>query len=140
MKRRDADREVLDATAHAVVADFADDLAREWGCPAAGHRPPAQLPKHLAAEARITARVVGLDEVPTTCPFACVVAADSWVVEITRAAGIAHDYHTPITEVLQRPLEPRDVAALDAMRAGQHDAWTSDRAIEDAERKSRSSQ
>ena len=93
-KRRDADREVLDATAHAVVADFADDLAREWGCPAAGHRPPAQLPKHLAAEARITARVVGLDEVPTTA-LRVRRRRRPWVVEITRAAGIAHDYHTP---------------------------------------------
>jgi hypothetical protein len=89
--------------------------------------------------ARNAARVVGLADTPRTCPFACIVAADPWVVEITRAAGIAHDYHTPLDAILQRPLTAADIDALDAMRSGQHDAWTSDRAIEDAERKSRSS-
>jgi hypothetical protein len=139
LKRIEADRTVLNEAAHQAVFDTAEDFSREWGCPAAGHNPPAALPKHLAPLARNAARVVGLAETPRTCPFACIVAADPWVVEITRAAGIAHDYHTPLDAILQRPLTAADIDALDAMRSGQHDAWTSDRAIEDAERKSRSS-
>lgn len=84
--------------------------------------------------ARNAARVVGLDEVPATCPFACLQRCDPWVAELTRAAGIAADFHTPLPAVLGRDLTAADVEALDAMRCAQIDARESDHEIAERER------
>lgn len=60
--------------------------------------------------------------------------ADPWVRELTRASEIASTYHTPLTEVLGRPLTAVDVEGLDTMIRAKADAWTSDEKIREMER------
>lgn len=134
MMRRDAEQSELNDTARAARLESAREDAEAWGCPASGRSRPSPLPRHLAVLAAHTARIVGLDAVPTTCPFACLMRADPWVVEITRAAGIAADFHTPLPAVLGRDLTTADVEALDALRTARHDARESDYEIERRER------
>lgn len=125
---------MLNDAARGALIDAADENAAAWGCPAAGHKPHAQLPRHLTMLAQNAARVAGLDATPTTCPFACLQRCDPWVAELTRAAGIAADYHTPLPAVLGRDLTAADVEALDAMRCAQIDARESDHEIAERER------
>lgn len=118
------------------MSENADDFAREWRCPAAGHA-PGPLPRELAMLAAHTASVVGMGDAPTTCPFACLQRADPWVAELSNAAAIAETYHTPLPDVLGRPLTRADVDALGEILAGRADAWESDRAIQEAEKPKR---
>lgn len=73
----------------------------------------------------------------TTCPFACITAADPWVVEITRAVALAVDWHVAIPETLGRDLTCVDVQALAALKAAQGDAWRSDQEIAEREREAK---
>lgn len=79
------------------------------------------------------ARVVGLPETPTTCPFACLMRADPWVAELSDAAAIAETYHTPLPDVLGRPLTRADLDALAEILRARSDAWESDQAIQSQE-------
>jgi len=130
--RRDAEREGLTGDALEVMRAQGDDLARAWVCPAAGHK-PGELPRELQRFAEHTARVVGLDETPTTCPFACLMRADPWVAELSDAAAIAETFHTPIPDALGRPLTRADVDALGEILRARADAWESDRIIQERE-------
>ncbi len=133
MMRRDAARAGLDETAHRAVVDTAEEFARDWRCPAAGCA-PGPLDREHASLARHAARVIGLDEEPATCPFACLMSATEWTRELTRAAAIAAEFHTPLTAVLGRDLTPADLEALDTMLRAKADAWESDQAIIERER------
>lgn len=135
-QRREAERAGHTGHALRVLLEGADDFAREWRCPCAGH-PPQDLPAELRAMAEHTARIVGLDEVPTTCPFACLMRADPWVAELSDAAAIAETYHTPLPDVLGRPLTRADTDALGEILRGRADAWESDRAIQEQEQAAR---
>ncbi len=134
MARRDAERSEANATARDALVAAAADASAEWGCPAAGHTPPAQLPRHLAVLAKHTATVVGLDETPRSCPFACLQRCDPWVAELSNAAAIAETYHTPVPDVLGRPMTQADVDGLGEILRARADAWESDQKIADKER------
>lgn len=122
-----------ESSARNAMMETGDDFAREWKCPAAGHT-PGTLPPELRMMAEHTARVVGLDDVPTTCPFACLRRADPWVAELSNAAAIAETYHTPLPDVLGRALTRADVDALSEILQGRSDAWASDDAIREQEK------
>jgi hypothetical protein len=124
-----------EASALAAALESADDFARDWGCPAAGHA-TRELTGELAALAKHTARVVGV-EPATTCPFACLMRADPWVAELSDAARIAEAYHTPLPDILGRPLTAADVAALSEIQRGRADAWESDEKIREESRPKR---
>ena len=66
-----------------------------------------------------------------TCPLACVTYADPWVVEVTRAVGLAADMHIPIDEQLGRDLTRVDLQALSALKRAQGEAWESDQKARD---------
>lgn len=134
MARRDAERSEANAAARDALVSVAIGASAEWGCPAAGHTPPAQLPRHLAVLAKHAQVVVGLDETPRTCPFACLQRSDPWVVELSNAAAIAETYHTPVPDVLGRPMTQADVDGLGEILRARSDAWESDRKIEEQER------
>lgn len=110
-----------------------------WGCPAAGHAPPAALDPDLAYEARHVARVTGTPPA-TTCPLACLERASPWLLELTEAVSLCgpEGWVSDITDVLGRELTAADVAALSALKRGQSAAMQSDREIaeqREAERK-----
>lgn len=134
MARRDAERSEANAAARDVLVSAAIEASAEWGCPAAGHTPPAQLPRHLAVLAKHTATVVGLEETPRSCPFACLQRCDPWVAELSNAAAIAETYHTPIPDVLGRPMTQADVDGLGEILRARADAWESDQKIAEQER------
>lgn len=126
---------MLNDAARGALIESAEENIAEWGCPAGGRKPHAALPPHLAVLARQTARVVGLDETPTTCPFACLQRCDPWVGELSDAAAIAETYHTPIPDVLGRPLTRADVDALAEIMKARADVWESDEKIAEEERR-----
>ena len=111
----------------------ATEARERWGCPR-GHASGA-LDPDLAAEARYVARLTDTPEA-TTCPLACITFADPWVREVTEAVSLATDWHVPIETTLGRDLTRADVQALTALKQAQHDAWTSDRKIQEAEQES----
>lgn len=103
-----------------------------WGC--AGRR-PATLDPDLAAEAAHAAGVMGVP-VPDGCPFAEVVYASPWVVEITDALARATDAHIPVAESLGvDALSCVDLQAITEIQRAQSAAWRSDRAIAEQQRK-----
>lgn len=136
LKRRDAEREGLDGPALDAMLETASSFSRDWGCPVAGCAPHTPS-RQLSILAEHTARVVGLSETPTTCPFAALMHADPWVAELTRAAAIAETYHTPLPQVLGRELTPADLDALDAVIRAKADAWQSDQMIMEREREAK---
>jgi hypothetical protein len=78
------------AQTQALELELAADLQRRWGCPAAGHRPPAtldadpnfDLPGLVALHHRLTGAP------PTgTCPRAVLERAPPLLVDVTRAAA-----------------------------------------------------
>lgn len=134
MARREAERSETNAAARDALVAAAVEASAEWGCPAAGHTPPAQLPRHLAVLSKHAATVVGLDETPRTCPFACLQRCDPWVAELSDAAAIAETYSTPIPDVLGRPLTRADVDALGEILRARAESWESDQKIAEKER------
>jgi hypothetical protein len=60
--------------------------------------------------------------------------ADPWVAELSDAARIAESYHTPLPDILGRPLTAADVAALGEIQRGRADAWESDEKIREQAR------
>lgn len=131
IKRTEA-RAIGDDAAREVAEQTAEDFAADWRCPAAGYA-PGPLPRELDALQRSAARVMGTDP-PGTCPFACVMRADPYVAELTRALAIAEKYHTPLPAVLGRDLTPIDLDAADAVIRAHADVWESDQQILDAQR------
>lgn len=108
------------------------DFSRAWRCPAAGHK-PGPLSRELDSLQQAAARVMGV-EPPGTCPFACLESADDYVREMSRAFAVSKEFHTPLPDVLGRPLTAVDIEAADAVLRAQADAWQSDQAIIEAER------
>ena len=131
IKRSEA-RTIADDGARAAAEQTAEDFAADWHCPAAGHA-PGTLARELDVMQRGAARVMDIDE-PRTCPFACVMHADPYVRELTRALAIAEKYHTPLPQVLGRDLTPMDLEAADTVIRAQAEVWESDQQIIDAER------
>lgn len=117
------------------MEDGAREYQRRWGCPAAGHTPPASLDADLASEARHVARITGTPLAPT-CPMACVERADEWTLDLTRAVSLAVDWHVPLDTTLGRDLTRADLAGLSALKSAQGAAMASDREIEARERES----
>lgn len=113
---------------------FARKLQERWGCPAAGHRPPAELPTALRDEAALAARVIHLPTVPDTCPFACIEKPDPWVLEVLDAAGLASECHVPIAESLGRDPSAADLDALGEVMRAKSAAAESDWRIREQER------
>lgn len=118
----------------ARMAQASLDVA-SWGCPAAGALPVTHLDPDLAAEASHAASTLGCDPF-TTCPFAEVLAASPWVVEITDAVARAADAHVPIADSLGvDALSCVDLAAITEIQRAQSAAYRSDRAIAEQQRK-----
>lgn len=119
------------------MEDFARELQARWGCPAAGHAPPATLPPDLAEEAAHVARLTGTP-LADTCPLACLSAADPWVRELTEAVGMgAEPFFVPLETTLGRDLTAADLAALKALNRARNDAAASDRDLDEREREAR---
>lgn len=131
---------------------FAETLRRRWGCPRAGHTPPATLPKDLEGEARYHAETAGLVplRVPGhpppplppshgTCPFAAPLSP--WAREIARALRLGGKLQgaLPIAGVLGREPHVWDVAAMDAVILAQGDVQASNDLIRERERKEKQS-
>jgi hypothetical protein len=114
-----------------VLRSDAEGQQARWGCPAAGHRPPATLEPDLRYEDEGAARVMGTPAAGT-CPFACLEAADPWVDELTRAVSL-RKLVPDLSETLGRPLASADLDALHALTTAQNEAAASDR--DEAERK-----
>ena len=104
-----------------------------WGC---GGRPaPKVLDPDLAAEAAHAAGIMGCEPF-TGCPFAEVLSASPWVVEITDAMARAADAHVPVAESLGvDALSCVDLQAITEIQRAQSAAWRSDRAIAEQQRK-----
>lgn len=77
---------------------------------------------------------MGLDDVPTTCPFACLQRCDPWVAELSDAAAVAETFHTPIDVALGRALTRMDLDALAEILRARAESWESDQAIAEKER------
>lgn len=131
IKRGEA-RTIGDDNARLAAEETADDFARDWHCPAAGCTPDT-LSREFDVLQRSAARVMDIDE-PHTCPFACIMRADPYVIEFTRALAIAEKYSTPLPQVLGRDLSPIDIEAADTVIRAQAEAWESDQQIIEAER------
>lgn len=108
---------------------------RAWGCPAAGEQPVKRIDPDLAMEAVHAASVMACEPF-TTCPFAEVIAAGPWVVEITDAMARAADAHVPVAESLGvDALSCVDLQAITEIQRAQSAAYRSDRDIAEQQRK-----
>lgn len=116
----------------------ARDMQARWHCPAAGHVPGDPLDPDLRHYAEQAARLMGTSNA-TTCPFACVMHADPWVIEITTAVGLAQPENgaTPLETTLGRDLTRADVQALAVLARAKSDVWKSDQAIREQQQKTR---
>lgn len=121
------------AQARAQRVKLAEHMRARWGCPAAGHKPPAALPRDLADEAEHVARTVGIER-GETCPFACIERPDPWVLEVLDAVRLTSDLHVPIDETLGRDPSAVDLAAMGELLRAQSAALESDRRILEQER------
>jgi hypothetical protein len=108
-------------------------MQRRWGCPAAGHTPPAALDPDLVHEAAHVARITGTPPA-ATCPLACVERASSWLIEMTQAVALASDWHVPLDTTLGRDITAADLAALSALKSAQSQAMQSDRDLDARDR------
>ena len=121
---------------------FAAKLQQRWGCPRAGHKPPATLPADLADEARHHAETVGLvplrrkgEPLPPlpashcTCPFAATLSP--WARQIARALRITKELPggMSVAGVIGREPHVWDVAAIDAVLLARGDVSASNEAI-----------
>ena len=109
-----------------------------WGCGDRSSYPsrtPKVLDPDLAAEAAHAAGVMGCEPF-AGCPFAEVLSASPWVVEITDAMARAADAHVPVAESLGvDALSCVDLQAITEIQRAQSAAWRSDRAIAEQQRK-----
>jgi len=104
-----------------------------WGC--GDRQRPKVLDPDLAAEAAHAASIMGCEPF-TGCPFAEVMSASPWVVEITDAMARAADAHVPVAESLGvDALSCVDLQAITEIQRAQSAAWRSDRAIAEQQRK-----
>lgn len=113
-------------------------MRERWGCPAAGHKPPAELPPDLADEDAHAARLMGT--LPAgTCPLACLERPDPWVGEVLNAATLASEWHVPVAQSLGREPTAADLDALTAVTSARGAAARSDDRIREQERANKAS-
>ena len=87
--------------------DDCDAMAKRWGCPAAGHTPPAELDADLAHVAKHYATVTGAPAPPRTCPFACLEKPPPEYGELAEAVTMA-EWKESLADTLGRPLSHWD--------------------------------
>lgn len=119
-----------------VRADLAATQQRRWGCPRAGHSPPAALPPDLADYAQEHARVTGV-ACGRTCPFATQLSP--WNREVLSVFRLASKLKGAVTasERLGRTPHVWDLWALDALIVTQAEVEESDALLAERERKER---
>lgn len=131
-------------------ASLAEGYQKAWGCPNAGHKPPAKLRPDLEEEARYYAETLGLvplgrkgkEPAPLprsacTCPFAALSRMPRAVRELLRFSRLAQKFKGAMTfeQVVGRAPSLWDVAALDALVLAEAEAHRADEAQQEAERK-----
>lgn len=103
-------------------------MARRWGCPGAGHAPPAELDPDLAHLAKHYATVTGAPEPPRTCPFACLEKPPPEYAELAEAVAM-QEWGEKLPETLGRPLSHWDRQCLYVLKLNLSRARKSDDAI-----------
>lgn len=119
MRRRIASDDPEAAAERDALVEIGEEFAARWGCPRAGHTPPAALPPDLAQAHEHVTAATGADLAPT-CPWAQ--CSGEHVIEICDAVSLAAEWHVPIAETLGRDLTRADTQALVALRISQHAA------------------
>jgi len=131
-------------------ASLAEGYQRAWGCPNAGHTPPAKLRPDLEDEARYYAETLGLiplsrkgkEPAPLprsacTCPFAALSRMPRAMRELLRFSRLSQKFKGAMTfeQVVGRVPSLWDVAALDALVLAEAEAHRADEAQREADRK-----
>jgi hypothetical protein len=111
------------AAERGALVEAAEEFAARWGCPRAGHRPPAELPPDLAQAHDHVAHATGADLAPT-CPWSQ--CSGEWVHEVCDAVALAVEWQVPIADTLGRALTAADTQALVALRQSQIAAQRAD--------------
>lgn len=124
----------LEGSERRAREDLGTMLQARWGCPRAGHRPPARLPPDLADEAEHWARVVGTAP-PRTCPQArgcrpCELPA----LQVYRLGRESRGSLGP-ADILGRDMTAFEVRALEALTAARAAAMADDERIRKAQQK-----
>lgn len=130
--------------------DLARRLQKRWGCPNAGHTPPARLPTDLDEEARYHAETTGLVPLRTpgapppplpsshrTCPFAR--GLSPWARQVARVLRVTAETKgaVSVADILGREPHRWDLAALDAVILARAEVAESDAAIWEREQQER---
>ncbi len=110
-QRREPPEDDGDPDVLAQHEDDCDAMAKRWGCPCAGHTPPAELDPDLAHIAKHYATVTGAPAPPTTCPFACIEKPTPEYQDLAESVTM-QEWGERLADTLGRPLSHYDRQCL----------------------------